>query len=455
MMIFKRRIPRRAFLRGLGATVALPFLDGMVPAFAGLGETAGKAPVRLGIVFVGNGMWPMDKWTPKTEGTEFELSPTLEPLKAFRDKIVVLSGLAQQEALTRPDDPTGEHTLATSTYLTGVRPHYPAGEARKKAGISMDQIAAQKLGKETQVASLELSLMANHDLVGLCENNESCVWVSTLSWSSPTTPLPMATNPRAVFERLFGDVDSTDRTEQLARMRQQRSILDGMAKSASRFLNAVDPSDRAKLNEYLDAIRDIERRIQIAEAQSDREMPKIDKPSGVPVDFDEYAKLMMDLQTLAYQADLTRVITFQLAREGPQGGLAYPHIGLPDNHHNLSHHGNDAEKIAKLFRINVYHSKLFAYFLEKLQSVQDGDGSLLDHTVLLYGSSLSNGNIHQHDNLPLLLAGGARGQIKGGRHLRFPDLTPMTNLHLTLLDMVGVPVDKLGDSTGQLKRLPV
>ena len=453
MMIFKKAIPRRAFLQGMGGTIALPVLGGMIPAFAGAAEAVVKVPARLGVVFVGNGMWPMEKWTPKTEGAGFELSPTMEPLAPFRDRLLVLSGLAQPEAFPRAGDPTGEHMRASTTFLTGVRPSEIGGEAQ--SGISMDQIAAEKFGKETQLASLEVALTANHDLVGVCENNLSCLFVDTLCWRTPTTPLPMTNNPRAVFERLFGDVDSTDRAEQLARMRQERSILDGMTQRATVFLNKLDPGDRGKLNEYLDAIRDIERRIQIAEAQADRDVPKLDRPPGVPASFNEYAKLMIDLQVVAYQADLTRVITFMMGREGPTGGLAYPEIGIPDVHHNLSHHQNDPDKIEKLFRINIYNAKLFAYFLNRLQSVPDGDGTLLDHTILLYGSSMSNGNGHQHDNLPLLLAGGGRGQIKGGRHIRYPDKTPMTNLHLALLDKLGIPVEKLGDSTGELNLLSV
>jgi hypothetical protein len=298
-------------------------------------------------------------------------------------------------------------------------------------------------------------MTANHDLVGVCENNLSCLFINTLSWKTPTTPLPMANNPRAVFERLFGDVDSTDREEQLTRMRQQKSILDGLAQRTSRLLKMTSAADRAKLDEYLDAIRDIERRIQVAESQSGRELPRLERPSGVPTEFEDYFKLMVDLQVIAYQADLTRVLTFMMAREGPTGGLAYPQIGIPDQHHNLSHHQGDPTKVDKLFQINRYHVKLFTYFLEKLQSVREGDGTLLDHSAIMYGSSMSNGNGHQHDNLPILLVGGGNGRIKGGRHLRYPDGTPMTNLHLSLLDMLGVPVETLGDSTGELKLLSV
>ena len=420
----------------------------MIPAMAAPATTASKAPIRLGIVYVPNGMWPMDKWTPKIEGAGFELTPTLEPLAPFRNQLLVLSGLAQKEALPAPGDAGADHPRAFATFLTGVRPKHTAGKDIR-AGISMDQIAAKTLGKETQLASLEVSLILR-ELVGTCEPGYACTYTNTLSWRTPETPLPMENNPRAVFERMFGDSDSTDRAGRLAVMRENSSILDSVAKRVSSFVNDVGPSDRAKLSQYLDAIRDVERHIQIAEEQANREVPTFERPAGVSASFEEYAKLMIDLQVLAYQADLTRVISFVMGREGPYGGRGYPEIGIPDIHHTLSHHQNNPVAIEKLFRINVYHMKLFAYFLERLQSTPDGDGSLLDHSIMLYGSSLSNGNTHEHDNLPLLLAGGGRGQIKGGRHIRYPDDTPMTNLHVALLDKLGLPVEKLGDSTGKL-----
>lgn len=447
--VFKKAIPRRTVLKGMGSVVALPVLDGMVPAFGK--ATATDTPTRLGIVFTGNGMWPMDKWTPQTEGADFKLSPTMEPLAPFRDQLLVVSGLASKEGLPKADDPTNEHQRASTTFLTGVRPRQIGGEAH--AGISMDQLAAAKLGRGTQLSSLEVSLMANHELVGSCDNNTSCVFVDTLCWRSPTAPLPMETNPRSLFERLFGDVNSTNRAEQVARMHQQRSILDGMLEQVSAILKVTGPKDRAKLNEYLEAVRESERRIQIAEAQPDHELPHMDRPVGVPVSFKEYAKLMMDLLVLAYQADLTRVITFMLNREGTVGGLSYPQIGIPEGHHSLSHHQNDPVKVDKLFRINVYNTQLFGYFLQKLKETVDGDGALLDRVMLLYGSSLSNGNGHQYTNLPLLIAGGGNGRIKGNRHIRYPDNTPITNLHLALLDKLAIPVEHLGDSTGRLNLL--
>jgi hypothetical protein len=449
MTIFKKAIPRRTFLRGLCSTLALPLLDGMVPAFAG----SVKGPVRLGIVYVGNGMWPMDKWTPKGSSGVLEMTPTIEPLASFRNQLTLLTGLAHKEAFPTPDDASADHSRACASFLTGIRPKHTAGKDFR-AGISMDQIAAGKLGKKTQLASLELSLFLG-DLVGTCENGDTCTYLTTLSWRTPTTPLPMENNPRAVFERLFGDSDSTGRSDRVSLIRREQSVLDGVSRDMASVLTGLGSSDRAKLSEYFDAVRDVERRIQIAETQANSEVPTFERPAGVPASFEEYAKLMIDLQVLAYQTDLTRIITFAIGREGPYGGRAYPELGISELHHTLSHHQDDAAAIDKLFEINLYHSKLFAYFLEKLRSTPDGDGSLLDHTILLYGSGLSNGNIHQHDNLPILLAGGGRGDIKGGRHIKYSDGTPMTNLHLTLLDQLGIPLEKLGDSTGQLDLLSV
>jgi hypothetical protein len=445
MVIFKKAIPRRTFLRGTGAVLALPLLDAMIPALSG----AAKSPVRLGTIYVPNGMWPMDKWTPKNAGA-LELTPILEGLAPFRDQTLVLTGLAHKEAMATPTDPGGPHTHAFATFLTGVRPKPTAGKDFQ-VGVSVDQIAAAKLGKETQLASLEVSLFPS--AVGACESSYACAYTNTPCWRTPTTPLPMEPNPRALFERLFGDSDTTDRASRLARIKEQRSILDGMTKLASRFTGELGPGDRAKLNEYLDAIRDTERRIQIAEKQADVELPSVERPSGTPASFEDYAKLMIDLQVLAFRTDLTRVITFAMEHEG--GGRAYPEIGIPDQHHTLSHHQNNAASIDKLYQIHRFHIKLFAYYLQKLRSVPDGDGTLLDNTVLLYGSALSDGNSHLHENLPLLLVGGAGGGIKGGRHIRYPDLTPMTNLHLAVLDKLGVPVEKLGDSTGKIDLLSV
>ena len=450
MMVFKKAIPRRTFLRGVGATLALPMLDSMVPAFA---DSVAKPPVRLATVYVPNGMWPMDKWTPKTEGAGFEITPTMEPLAAYRDQMLVLSGLNHNEARDTAEDAAGPHSTACASYLTGIRPKRTAGKDLH-AGTSMDQIAAQELGKHTQLGSLEVSLFAP-GVAGYCEPGYSCVYLSTISWASPSTPLPMEYNPRAMFERMFGDGDTTDSAARLARMQERHSILDSVSQDVSRLLTGIAPGDRGKLADYLDSIRDVEKRIQTAEEQASREVPTVERPVGVPAAFQDYNKLMCDLQVLAFQCDLTRVITFMIAREGPYNSRAYPEIGIPDEHHALSHHQDDPPKIAKLFQINVYHAKLFAYYLEKLKSTPDGDGSLLDHSIVLYGSALGNGNGHTHVDLPTMLLGGGAGQIKGGRHIRYSKDTPMTNLHLTILDKLGVPVDHLGDSTGKLELLSV
>ena len=450
MMIFKKAIPRRTFLRGAGATLALPLLDGMVPAMAALRDTAAKPAARLSVVYVPNGMI-MEKWTPATEGANFELTPILEPLAPFRDRLLVLSGLAHNSGRALPGENTGDHARAGATYLTGVHPRKTEG-ADTRAGISADQIAAKQLGKHTQLASLELALDTT-ELLGQCEAGYTCAYMNTLCWRTPTTPMPMENRPRAVFERLFGDSDSTDPAVRLRRIQRDRSILDSVTRKVAHLLAELGPGDRAKLAEYLDAIRDVERRIQMAEEQSSRELPTLERPPGVPSTFIEHAKLMFDLQVLAYQTDMTRVITFMVGREF--GGRTYREIGIPEGHHSLTHHQYKQEKIDKVIRINIYHAQALAYFLERLQSTPDGDGSLLDHMVLLYGGSLSDGNLHWHDNLPIMLTGGGAGQIKGGRHLRYPQDTPMPNLLLTMLDMLGIPVESLGDSSGRLDLLSV
>ena len=450
MMIFKKAMPRRTFLRGLGTALALPLLDGMVPAFARAADTAAKPAGRLSIVYLPNGIM-MDKWTPATEGAGFQMTPILEPLAPFRDRLLVLSGLAHNSGRALQGENTGDHARAGATYLSGVHPRKTEG-ADTQAGISMDQIVAKELGKHTQLASLELCL-DTPELLGQCEAGYTCAYMNTICWRTPTTPMPMEDRPRAVFERLFGDSDSTDPAVRLRRIKRDRSILDSVTAKAARLRGSLGPSDQAKLTEYLDAIRDVERRIQTAEEQSSRELPTLERPAGVPATFTEHAKLMFDLQVLAYQCDLTRVITFMLGREF--GGRTYREIGIPDGHHSLTHHQYKQEKIDKVIQINIYHAKHFAYFLEKLRSTPDGDGSLLDHMVILYGGSLSDGNSHLHDNLPILLVGGGAGQIQGGRHIRYPKDTPMPNLLLTMLDMFRVPLESLGDSTGKLDLLSV
>jgi hypothetical protein len=449
-MIFKKAIPRRTFLRGMGATLGLPLLEAMVPAMAAVGASVAKPVARLSFVYVPNGII-MDQWTPATEGTEFELTPILKPLAPFQDQLLVLSGLAHVNARRLPDEAGGDHGRAGATYLTGLHPRRSEG-ADIQAGISVDQIIAKELGKHTQLASLEVGIEPTQ-LVGACESGYSCAYFNTISWRSPTTPVPMESQPRAVFERLFGDSDSTDPSERLARIKKSRSILDWVTEEANRFLNKIGPADRAKVSEYLEAIRDVERRIQIAEEQNARELPRLERPTAFPSRFDERAKLMFDLQVLAFQSDMTRVITTMVGRE--QSGQAYPEIGVGDAHHALTHHIGDVKKIAKVSQINLHHVTTLGYYLEKLGATPDGDGSLLDSLIVVYGSGISDGNLHSHDNLPALMVGGRVNRLKGGRHIRYPDNTPMSNLHLTITEMMGLPVEQFGDSTGRLELLPV
>ncbi len=446
MIITKKHLDRRTFLRGIGTTLALPLLDSMLPAAT---KAAGRAPVRLGFVYVPNGII-MNRWTPAAEGTGFEFAPTMKALEPFREQLVVLSGLAQVNGRALGDG-AGDHARAGATWLTGVHPKKTEG-ADIHAGISADQIAAKEFGKVTQLSSLELGLEAP-TLAGNCDSGYSCAYTNTISWRSATTPMPMEVNPRAVFERLFGDGDSNDPATRLAALQEQRSILDYVTADAARLGNGLGARDRNKLSEYLDSIRDIERRIQKAEEQNaTMKLPAMERPSGAPEDFAEHAKLMTDLMVIAWQTDMTRVVSYMLAREG--SNRPYRPIGVTDGHHSVTHHMNDPEKIEKVVKINTYHVQAFAYLLDRLRKTPDGNGTLLDHSMIVYGSSISDGNAHTHHDLPLVLAGGASGQLKGGRHLRYPKETPMNNLLLNMLDKAGVPVpEKLGDSTGELERL--
>ena len=444
MMITKKALPRRTVLRGMGATLALPLLDGMVPALSALGATAAKPALRFGAVYVPNGM-VMQNWTPSTDGTAFELTPILQPLAPFRDQLLVLSGL---NSTPPPGVRGGTHSRASTKFLTAV---HPGIWDRHEAPISMDQMAARELGRQTPLASLELGL-EGANFAGSCDSGGfSCAFSYTISWSSASTPLPMEHNPRAVFERLFGDTDSTDPRERLSRVKAQRSILDSVSDDVARLQRELGPSDRRKVGAYLDAVRDVERRIEIVEAQGDREVPLMERPLGVPASFAEHAGLMYDLQLLAYQTDRTRVVTFMSGHE--LSGRTYPEIDVPDAHHPLSHHRSVPAALEKLTRINTYHLTLFASFLEKLRATPDGDGSLLDHVMILYGAGMSDSNAHSPYNLPILLLGGGGGQLKGGRHLAYPERTPLANLHVSLLDKLGVEVERLGDSTGSLSNL--
>jgi len=446
MIITKKSLPRRAFLHGVGAALGLPLLDAMVPAMSAMRQTAATPVSRLGVFYVPNGML-MDKWTPAAEGVGFELSPTLASLGQFRDRMTVVSGLDCEQA-TSLGDGAGDHSRAAGAFLNGVHPKKSESDVR--AGISMDQIAAQELGKQTQLPSLELAAEVT-DFIGACDVGYSCAYTSTIAWRSPTTPLPTEANPRVIFERLFGDSAGADPRARLTRIRQNRSILDFVNAKVARLQKQLGPRDRTRFGEYLDAVRDVERRIQMAEARNDREITTVTRPSGIPPSFEEHIRLLFDLQVLAYQADLTRVATFLLAKES--GANVYPESGVADAHHALSHHGNAADKKARLAKINEYHVKTFAYFLERMKATPDGDGSLLDHAMILYGGGISDGNLHLHNDLPIMVVGGGAGRLKGGRHLRYQKGTPVTNLYLTLLDKMGVRIDRLGDSTGVLQEL--
>ncbi len=450
MIITRKALPRRAFLRGIGTTLALPLLDSMVPALAASPLAGTQSPTRLSFVYVPNGMI-MDRWTPTTLGSNYDLPTILEPLSSFQDDMLVISGLAHNTGWALEGEGPGEHARASATFLTGVHPKKTEG-ADLRAGTSIDQIVARDFRQHTQLASLEVALDST-DVVGTCDTGYSCAYSNTLCWSSPTTPVPMENKPRAVFERLFGDSDSTDPAARRARLRRDRSILDLVSQDVARLQNRLGPRDRAKLTEYLDSIRDIERRIQIAEDQSSRELPSVERPVGIPPTFTGHCKLMMDLQVLAFQTDMTRVITFMMGRE--QNTRVYDELGIKDAYHPLSHHQNDPSKIAQVLQIDILHSQMFAYFLEKMRSTPDGDGSLLDHSMILYGSSLSDGNLHVHNDLPLLLLGGRAGHNLAGHHVRYPDDTPTTNLFLTLLDKLGIPLENFGDSTGHLELLEI
>jgi hypothetical protein len=434
----KNTLPRRTILRGMGATLALPLLDAMAPAFSRRALAASKPAHRFQTFYVPNGM-AMDYWTPKGEGAAFELSPILEPLTPFRDQMLVLSGIKASWNYI--------HAGASGSFLTGT-PRGGKNEIEIFADVSMDQLLARHFADDTQVASLELSMDAPAN-AGACTGNLSCVYTHTLSWKSATQPLPMEWNPRAVFEKLFGDSGSTDRKAREARLRQHKSILDSVQDKLASLQRELGPGDRSKVDEYTDAIRDVERRIARAEEQHDLELPAIDQPQGAPPVFEDHLALMLDLQLLAFQSDLTRVISFMIGKE--QSARPYPQIGVPEAHHPLSHHNDIPELIAQMSKINRYHTQLFSQYLAKLRATPDGDGSLLDHTTILYGAGISNSQRHSGDNLPLMLMGGSSGRIKGGRHLKYTDKPMMANLLVTLMDKMDVPVDHVGGSNGKLQ----
>jgi len=443
MYVTKKHLPRRTFLRGLmGTTVALPLLDSMVPALSAATKTAASPKTRMGFVYVPHGA-VMDKWTPATEGAGFEFTPILKPLEPFRQQLLIVSGLANKAAESQGDG-GGDHARSAPSYLSGIHPLRTEGED-VRAGTTIDQIAAQKISQDTPLPSLELGI-EDTGLVGVCDVGYSCAYMNSIAWRTPTQPLPMEINPRVVFERLFGDGSTS--AERLQRKQEDRSILDSITGEVSHLESGLGARDRGKVSDYLDNVREIERRIQMAEKRASLNINVPESPIGVPESFEEHAKLMYELQVLAYQAEITRVSTFMIARDLSQ--RTFPQIGVPEPHHSVSHHGNNPVMIAKLEKINNYHATLFAYFLDKLRSTPDGDGNLLDHSIIMYGSSMSNPNEHNHFPLPLLVAGGGCGKLEGGRHVKFAERTPMSNLLLAILEKGGVERQSLGDSTGML-----
>lgn len=438
-------LSRRTVLRGLGAAVALPWLEAMGPRSAFAADNATR-PTRLAFLYVPNGC-NMADWTPATEGADFELPHTLQPLANVRQHINILTGLTADKARANGDG-AGDHARALSAFLTGVQPRKTDG-TDIRAGISVDQVAASRIGDQTHLSSLEIGCEAGA-MAGNCDSGYSCVYSSTMSWKSAAQPLPKETNPKLVFERLFGSEKDARREQREA---ARKSILDFVRDDSRELNNRLGQSDQRKLDEYFTAIRDIEVRMERAASLPPVQVPDYPKPEGTPGDYAEHIRLMADLMALAFQADVTRVCTFVLANEG--SNRSYPFLEIPEGHHELSHHGNDDGKKQKLRDINTFHITQFAYMLEKLQSMSEGGGSLLDHCMIAYGSGNSDGNAHNHDDLPVLLAGGGGGSITGGRHIRYPKETPLNNLWLSLLDRMTVDMEQLGDSTGRLDGLLV
>jgi hypothetical protein len=440
MMLSRKSLPRRTFLRGLGVTLALPLLDAMIPAATALAATPGAAVKRLGFVFMPMGC-DITRWTPPGETLDV-LSPILNSLEPVKKYVSILTNMELKNAYP------GSHATSNAAFLSAARAKHTES-SDYYLGTTVDQIAAKQLGRETQLPSLEMA-MDMLQLAGQCDNGYACVYQNNLSWSSPTTPLPAEAHPRLVFEQLFGEGGS--KADRQATLRRRASLLDFVKDDIGRLGSTLGAADRSRVNEYLEAVRDVEQRIQKAERDvANNPMPDLDRPVGVPASYADHARLMFDLQILAMQGDVTRVMTFQLARE--TSTRSYPEIGVPDPHHPLSHHGNDPAKIARMARINAMHVGLFADFLGKLAKTKEGNGSLLDNSLYLYGSGMGNPNLHDHTNLPIIVAGGAAGGMKGNRHIRFEKTTPLANLHLTLLDKVGVHLDKFADSDGHVDEL--
>jgi hypothetical protein len=442
MIITKKALPRRTFLRGMGATLALPLLDAMVPSMTALAKTAAEPVRRLGFIYMPMGC-DIIRWTPRsTDGTLKILSPTLQSLEPYVDQLTVFTNMELKNAYP------GTHATSNAAFLSAAKAKWTES-TDYYLGTTADQIAAQQIGKQSVLPSLELS-MDLLQTVGQCDNGYACVYQNNLSWSSPTTPLPSEAHPRIVFERLFGEGGTP--ADRRAALKRRASLLDFVRDDISRLQNSLGADDRRRVGQYLDSIREVERRIQTAESGAGGDqLPDLDRPVGVPASYVDHAKLMFDLQALAMQGDVTRVITFQLARE--TSTRTYPEIGVSDPHHPLTHHGNDPEKIARMAKINAFHVSLFAYYIEKLKSTPDGGGTLLDHAMVLYGSGMGNPNVHDHVNLPIIVAGGGAGRMKGGRHIQYTEPTPLANLHLTLLDKVGVRLDTFADSQGKIDEL--
>jgi hypothetical protein len=444
VIITRKHIPRRTILRGIGASLALPLLDSMVPALT-LTRLSAAAPIRrFGAIYVGMG-FNMPMWTQPAAGT-LEINPILEPMAAYQDRLIVVSGCDSKEG---DGIDGGQHPRMQTSWLTGCRAHRTEG-VDIHAGTSLDQIVARAWEKETQLASLELAIEST-DLLGTCSLGYSCAYNNTIAWRTPTTPLPMENNPRNVFERLFGASDSTDTRARLGEIRTDQSVLDSVTAKIASFKTGIGARDRVKLSEYLDAVRDVERRVHKAEEQVSRELPLVERPAGIPATFDEHVKLMFDLQMLAFQTDLTRVFSFLMVREASV--RSYPELGVPDSHHPLSHHQNNPEKMAKQAKLNAFQMKMLAYFVEKLATTRDGDGPMLDNALLLYGSGMSDSNLHLPKNLPTAVVFGKAIDVKGNRHVKFADGTPFANLQLTVLEKMGLNVEKFGDSTGTVNLL--
>lgn len=438
--ITRKSLSRRALLRGVGAAISLPLLDAMIPAATALAKTPARTVKRLSYVFMPMGC-DHSRWTPKGDSLD-ELPMILESLAPVRDQVNIISNLELANAYP------GSHATSNAAFLSCARAKHTES-TDYRLGTTADQIAAQHIGQATKLPSLELS-MDLMKVVGQCDNGYACVYQNNLSWSSPTTPLPSEAHPRLVFESMFGEGGTAE--ERQAVLRKQASLLDSMAAEIGRLKRDVGESDRRKIDQYLESVREVERRIKKADAEANKaELKDLERPLGVPASYTDHARLMFDLQVLAMQGDITRVMTFQLARE--TSNRSYPELGVPDSHHPLSHHGNDPEKIAKMAKINQFHVSLFAYFLKKLQATPEGDGTLLDNTLCLYGSGMGNPNKHDHTNLPTIIAGGSAAGMKGGRHIRYKEVTPLANIHLALLDKVGVDLERFADSTGMAPEL--